>query len=482
METQGWMMGEKAKVGSRTTDGRHSRGARWARCRASSFALVVVLGVTIAGLGAANAIAAPRVANTYSCHEVTWAFTGFPENEPVHVVEQIKLDGSVIYKKPFDFIGPSATNGVHITVPPGHHELSSHAGYSFGAKKGEGDHHAEGGIECVAEPSFSIEKLQRLAGEPAFTTTELTGKTGTTVEYEIVVTNTGNVPLTFGNFSDEQCEMISGGPAGAVAPGKSTTYTCKHVLTEIGKYSNAATDTGSPPEGEGSPITQTSNTVVVDVPAEPAFSIEKLQEIAGSGAGYTTAVLKGKAGATVNYRVSLTNTGNVPLTFGGLIDAECDEGTLTGGPGEAAVAPGEATVFTCTHLVTEADKTAGVIENTATDTGTPPEGEGSPLTQVSNTVAVVFPVPRVNFEASCSSVTFAFRGFPNLPGNTVKEKVKANGAVVYLGTFTFDGPTAENTVSFTLPPGSYKLDIHVAYRNMNGLTGENDRKLNVVCT
>jgi len=42
------------------------------------------------------------------------------------------------------------------------------------------------------------------------------------------------------------------------------TYTCNHVLTTVGSYTNEATVTGTP-EGE-TPITHTSNQVVVEVP------------------------------------------------------------------------------------------------------------------------------------------------------------------------------------------------------------------------
>ena len=86
------------------------------------------------------------------------------------------------------------------------------------------------------------------------------------------------------------CGLPPPAPLGTpLAAGASTTYTCTHVLDEAdrsaGSYSNTATVTGTPREREGSPVTHTSNTVVVKVPA-PAFSVEKLQEIEG-GAGPT---------------------------------------------------------------------------------------------------------------------------------------------------------------------------------------------------
>ena len=123
--------------------------------------------------------------------------------------------------------------------------------------------------EVPAKPAFTIEKQQRIEGSgKGYTTTEMSGMLGQTVEYQIIVKNTGNVPLTFSAFEDEKCEGISGGPgASPIEPGESTTYTCEHVLTTTGPWSNNATDTGTPPTGEGSALTHTSNPVVTEVPA-----------------------------------------------------------------------------------------------------------------------------------------------------------------------------------------------------------------------
>ncbi len=47
------------------------------------------------------------------------------------------------------------------------------------------------------EPEFTVEKLQRIKGsDSSFTTDFLLGTAGQTVEYEIVVKNTGDVPLS----------------------------------------------------------------------------------------------------------------------------------------------------------------------------------------------------------------------------------------------------------------------------------------------
>ncbi len=120
-------------------------------------------------------------------------------------------------------------------------------------------------------------------------------------------------------------------------------------------------------------------------PPAPSIAIEKLQRI-GAGAGYVSTPLKGEVGQTVEYEIVVKNTGNIDLTLGALNDARCDAGTIAGGPA-GPLAPGASVTFTCTHLLTAADQTAGTYVNTASDTATP-VGEGSPVSGETNTVLV----------------------------------------------------------------------------------------------
>jgi uncharacterized repeat protein (TIGR01451 family) len=242
-------------------------------------------------------------------------------------------------------------------------------------------------FSCGCEPSFTIEKRQEImGGRSGFTTSRLTGSIGQTVDYEIVVKNTANVPETFSEFTDPHCDSgtVAGGPGTSpVAPGQSTTYTCDHVLTAAGSYTNEAIVTGT--STGGIPATHTSNQVVVEVPPAPAFTIEKLQEIMGSVSGFTTSPLTGSIGQTVEYQIVVKNTGNEALAFSSFADAHCDKGTIAGGPGEAPVAPRSSTTYTCSHVLTS----AGSYVNEASVTGTP-HGE-PPLTQSSNRVEVNVP-------------------------------------------------------------------------------------------
>ena len=120
----------------------------------------------------------------------------------------------------------------------------------------------------------------------------------------------------------------------------------------------------------------------------PGLAVEKLQRIEGTGGSYTSAPLSGQVGQVVDYEVIASNTGNVPLSLEGFTDPRCDPGTISGGPGSEELAVGASTTYSCIHLLGSADETTGSYANTVTLTGTPPAGEGSPVSQTSNTVVV----------------------------------------------------------------------------------------------
>jgi hypothetical protein len=352
----------------------------------------------------------------FSCTGVNWQFTNFPAGaNTVQMVIRIYTEGkgpTITIPGSFTFNGSTGETTTPLQAPPGEYKIDAWAKWSGNGLKGSFD--ILGRLACSPTPGFTVEKLQEIAGGGgSYTSALITGELGDTIDYEIVVENTGNVPLSFGgeDVIDRNCGALSGGPgSGTLAVGASTTYTCSHVLEEVGPYTNKAEVSGIPPVGDGPPITHTSNTVVAEVPLPPtlpapAFSIEKLQQIAGAGGSYTSSQLTGVAGQTVDYEILVKNTGNVPLSLGSFSDPQCDAGTLAGGTeGGAALPAGASTTYTCTHLLDTADAVAGSYLNTVTLTGAPPGGEGSPVTNSSNTVVVtVSPTASGNTLSSTST-------------------------------------------------------------------------------
>ena len=204
------------------------------------------------------------------------------------------------------------------------------------------------------KPAFTIEKLQSFSAAGGFTKSELTGALGQTVHYGILVHNTGNVKLTFAPLTDAKCEGISPSGATELASGGEETFTCAHVLSSTGRYTNVASIHTS------EDLSHESNEVVVGVPSQ-GFTIAKQQKLAGAGS-YTTEKLTAKLGETVDYLITVTNTGEAPETFGPLLDPNCTN--IHGGP-TGALAHGESASWTCEHTLTA----NGDYQNAAIATG-----------------------------------------------------------------------------------------------------------------
>ena len=94
------------------------------------------------------------------------------------------------------------------------------------------------------------------------------------------------------------------------------------------------------------------------MPPEPSFTIEQEQKLAGE-AGYTTSKLAGKAGQTVDYEVTVKNTGYLELTLGSLSDSKCENLAPSG---SVKLAVGASQTYTCEHK----DLAVGVYTNVAT--------------------------------------------------------------------------------------------------------------------
>jgi hypothetical protein len=351
----------------------------------------------------------------FSCTSVTWNYKAFPAGKNT-VLEILRIEADKEAPEEIHgratFEGADGEDTMAISAPGGAYAIDAFAKWKGNGLKGSWD--IFGKIKCPVRPELHVEKLQKLAGsEEKLTTSTIVGQVGDTVEYSIVVSNTGNVPLIIGTPSeplsglvDAHCDAgtLSGGTGGApLAAGATTRYRCTHLLNSAdeaaGSFTNTATVTGTPPEGDGPPITQPSNPVVVEVlPAPPiampALTIGKLQRIEGSGVEFTPSQLTGQVGQTVDYEIHVANAGDVPLDIESFADTQCDPGTIAGGVGDVALPVGASTTYTCKHVLVSADEAAGKFENTASVTASPPPGQGVPFVQASNTVVVILTAPK----------------------------------------------------------------------------------------
>jgi hypothetical protein len=203
-------------------------------------------------------------------------------------------------------------------------------------------------------PEFRIEKLQRLKGEGGgFSTDFLTGRSGQTVEYEVVVQNTGNTSLSFPALQDDNCTNVA--PAGPteVAAGSSETFTCEHLLAAPGEFwMNQVTLTS----GE---LQRQSNPVYAEAAEEPEFTIEKLQKVEGSETAFSSEELTARIGQSIEYEIVVSNTGSRSLSFEPLSDPNCT-GIV---PAEATqLEAGASETFTCSHPLTSSGSWSNIAE------------------------------------------------------------------------------------------------------------------------
>jgi uncharacterized repeat protein (TIGR01451 family) len=131
--------------------------------------------------------------------------------------------------------------------------------------------------------------------------------------------------------------------------GAGESYTCTH-LNVTADFTNTATVTGTPPVGAVVTDTETAFVYIIS----PTIEIDKAPE--------SQPVQSGDA---VTFTITVTNTGDVPLTPVTVTDAlvpNCERTFVSLGVGASES-------YTCTRLNVTADFT-----NTATVTGTPPAG------------------------------------------------------------------------------------------------------------
>ncbi|WP_072314486.1 DUF7507 domain-containing protein [Agrococcus sp. Marseille-P2731] len=201
-----------------------------------------------------------------------------------------------------------------------------------------------------------------------------TGAVGEAVDYTIVVVNDGTVTVDDVTVDDPMFaadalayDWSGATTEGSLAPGETLTVTATHVLTQAdvdaGRVDNTAVASGSSPVG---PVDDDA-TAVVTIVQSPSMAFTKTASTDAAPA----------LGETVTYTFEVTNTGNTTLRGVAIDDAMEGLSPLEySWPGEVGVlAPGETVTATATYGITQGDVDAGTVDNTATATGTTPDGD-----------------------------------------------------------------------------------------------------------
>ena len=209
---------------------------------------------------------------------------------------------------------------------------------------------------------------------------------GEIINYELTVTNTGNVTLSNVMITDANADSITPSILLTIAPNVSVTILATHQITQVDldagtvvnsasviaedPFGNTAEDisddpnnpTDSDSNGDGEP----DDTTIIGVNQNPSMSLKK------------TAVFNDENGdgipqenETLTYNFEVENTGNVTLSEILITDPLA---TVNGGPIILAPAEINDSTFFANYTITQADIDSGSINNSATVSAEDPMG------------------------------------------------------------------------------------------------------------
>ncbi|SDH67923.1 LPXTG-motif cell wall anchor domain-containing protein/conserved repeat domain-containing protein [Agrococcus jejuensis] len=310
-----------------------------------------------------------------------------------------------------------------------------------------------------------------------------TPQVGTQLPYRFVIANNGsttltNVALSDPMFTQAQLTYAWPGTPGTLAPGAQVVVTASTALTQAqidaGTVGNTATATATGPSGVPS-VSSTSHADAA-IPRTPALSLTKTGAIATGQVG--------RVGDTIQYELTIVNTGNVTLTNVTASDA------MPGLVGPTVVSwprstpgtllPGDQVRFTATYVIRASDVAAGAVTNSASATGRGPIG-GTPIATASVTVPLPAATPVAQPDTISTTQGAPGRVLPlanDVPGDpgvplipSTLTLVDGAGLAVTsitlpgVGTFTVDRSTVGSpAVVFTPVPGFTGQAPAVGYR------------------
>ena len=198
---------------------------------------------------------------------------------------------------------------------------------------------------------------------------------GEMIDYTFTVTNTGNVSLSNVTVNDPLLGGNVPGPDSGDTDGdgeldvtETWIFTGSYAITQAdidaGSVTNIATVEGTDPAGNV--VTDTSDAVVTQLCQGPAIALIKeggFPPIPGGGCPVE--------GDVIEYQFTVVNTGNITLDIVTVTDPLV---TVVGGPISLPVGATDATTFTASYTITQADVDAGFVENQAEAEGITPTG------------------------------------------------------------------------------------------------------------
>lgn len=177
---------------------------------------------------------------------------------------------------------------------------------------------------------------------------------GTKLDYTLTITNTGQLPLTISSLTDSLFANVDASCTQGLGStlAKAASFTCAYSTTATQFANNVASVEGT--DLLGRKVTATDQTFVQPVAAEVSLT--------------KTGPSLAHVGDTIEYVLTVVNTGDTPLTDITVSDPGCTTAPVlkskTGGDDDDVLEPGEVWTYTCGHVVTTTDGDS--LKNTAT--------------------------------------------------------------------------------------------------------------------
>ncbi|WP_265530809.1 DUF7507 domain-containing protein, partial [Sphingomicrobium marinum] len=263
--------------------------------------------------------------------------------------------------------------------------------------------------------------------------------------YTLVVTNTGNVTLTDVSVVDP----LTGDniDVGTLVPGQSANYDTDYVLTQADLDNNGGGDadidnTATADSNETDPVDDSAEAPIIQM---PSLGFDKMiVAIDSAGDGVLNA-----AGEEIDYKFTVTNTGNITLTNVTVVDPLTGNNELI-----ASLAPGDSMDFFGSYAITQNDLDTngggdGDIDNTATadsdQTGPEQDSEEAPLA----------PDPSLVFDKEVVGVDTAGDGVLDNAGEIIDYEftVTNDGNVTLTNVTVVDPLTGNDELIASLAPG-----------------------------
>jgi len=198
----------------------------------------------------------------------------------------------------------------------------------------------------------------------------------------------------------------------------------------------------------------------------PNLTINATQKIKGSKAGFSSrelAVTLSRPGAaagrrkrrhytsqTLEYRITVTNTGNVPLALTNFSDPYC-RGVSSSAPAGGQLKAGRTVVYSCQQTVSR----DGTYLNQATIKAAPPLGDGFTLSRVSNETVALGPNPEPTAETGSATGVTRISAL-------VTGRVNPHGRNVTSCTFEYWTTGPVHSAECAKPPGHGTRPVNVA--------------------